>query len=478
MATTLLSDIAPTIRNGAHFSRFAAVKRSDTVTIAFSDGTRIAVADCTGRTQPEHGPRPDLSIGIPADDVVNLHLADAGEDGRLTLYRCIGTELGAPLCTIGQAGAVLLAYDPAAKQLTVLSDAAAPAPDPSTGEFARLDGTTVLGVPPECFLRGTRILTGRGEVAVEDLAAGDHVATRHHGLRPVRWIGTQRFDGRLAGPDHQPVRICAGAMGQGLPHTDLLVSRGHALLVDRSLVHAAVLVNDVTIRHAPISGPIEYYHLDLGLHDCVLANGIWAESYLEAHHRPPIPNAARLAAPPAQAWIPQRTCLPVVGDEDPQAATLHARLAPRLPPEVLSSDPDLHLRADGRRIDLLPVGNQTWQAELPSGLRELRLCSHATRPSMLGDSPDRRRLGVMVRAIELAGPAGRTAITPDHPALGCGWHAVESDGTGIWRWTDGNALLPARLLAGQPGPIRLILRAWHLPQSHAGAMPRAVPHAA
>ena len=64
--------------------------------------------------------------------------------------------------------------------------------------------------PFVCFAAGTRILTPRGEVEVERIAPGDLVLTRDHGLRPVRWTGSRRVDGRGA---MAPVRIEAGALG-------------------------------------------------------------------------------------------------------------------------------------------------------------------------------------------------------------------------------------------------------------------------
>jgi hypothetical protein len=166
-------------------------------------------------------------------------------------------------------------------------------------------------------------------VKVEALRAGDLVATRFGGLRPIRWIGTQRFEGRLAGKDHQPIRLAAGSLGAGLPSCELWVSPGHAILVGEVLAHAGALVNGSTITQPRLRGVIEYFHLDLGPHDCVLANGAWAESYFEDHNRDSFHNAAEFhALHPGHVPERQQTCLPVITADHPGIAALRRMLTP------------------------------------------------------------------------------------------------------------------------------------------------------
>ncbi len=191
-----------------------------------------------------------------------------------------------------------------------------------------------IDVQATCFLRGVLILTSRGEVPVEMLRAGDLVATRFGGLRPIRWIGTQSFEGRLAGAAHQPIRFARGSLGDGLPSCDLWVSPGHAMLIQGGLVgdvlaHAGALVNGRTITQARMRGVIAYFHLDLGPHDCVLANGAWAESYFEDRNRDSFDNAGDFHARfPGHVPERQGTCLPIITAEHPGIAALRAMLVP------------------------------------------------------------------------------------------------------------------------------------------------------
>jgi hypothetical protein len=143
------------------------------------------------------------------------------------------------------------------------------------------DGEVIINYLGLCYLRGTRILTPIGETPVEDLRIGDRVVTRFGGTRVIKWIGRQDFAADETA--QHPVRIQAGALGDAMPARDLFVSPGHALLVQDRLVLAKLLVNGITVTQAPVPGAwIEYFNLDLGVHDCVIAEGMFAETYADA----------------------------------------------------------------------------------------------------------------------------------------------------------------------------------------------------
>lgn len=194
---------------------------------------------------------------------------------------------------------------------------------------AGLDGGSVsyqqAGSFGLCFAAGTRIATPFGERAVEELREGDLVLTRGAGgIRRIRWIGVQQFEGRFLGRTRAPVRIGAGALSQGLPRRDLVVSPAHAVVVDGHLVDANLLVDGAAVTQHPVRGRVDYFHLDLGTHDCVLAEGTWAESYRETGDRARFLNAATFTGPSPL----QDPCLPhVAAADDPRLPALRARIA-------------------------------------------------------------------------------------------------------------------------------------------------------
>jgi hypothetical protein len=134
-----------------------------------------------------------------------------------------------------------------------------------------------------CYLRGTRIATPAGDIPIEKLNIGDAVITKFHGYRKIKWIGRQSFTARLArnNPEHVPVRIAAGALGPNLPSRDLYISPGHSMLINNILLLAKHMINGITVTQTLPASDIEYYQLEFETHDCILAEGIWSESFAD-----------------------------------------------------------------------------------------------------------------------------------------------------------------------------------------------------
>lgn len=135
------------------------------------------------------------------------------------------------------------------------------------------------------------IATDRGPVAVETLRSGDRLITRDNGLRRISWIGRRDVDYSelFAEPELTPVLIRAGALGDGRPYRDTLVSPSHRFLIspdqsfltiegDEALSPARHLVDGRLVRAAATLG-VSYVHLLCDAHQVILANGAWTETF-------------------------------------------------------------------------------------------------------------------------------------------------------------------------------------------------------
>lgn len=140
-----------------------------------------------------------------------------------------------------------------------------------------------------CFTRGTLIDCADGPRPVETLRIGDLVHTLDRGLQPVRWIASRRLASELAAqPRLCPIRIRKGALGQGMPAADLLVSPQHRILVRSGiaqrmfgaaevLVAAKQLLELQGVEIARLDS-VEYVHFAFDRHEIVTANGAPSES--------------------------------------------------------------------------------------------------------------------------------------------------------------------------------------------------------
>jgi hypothetical protein len=138
-----------------------------------------------------------------------------------------------------------------------------------------------------CVVRGTSIRTPAGEVPVETLSIGDAVITADGQSRLVKWIGRRGYAQAFIrlNPKVAPILIGCGALGDGAPASDLLVSPEHGIYVDGALVPAKLLVNGDTIRPVPDLESVEYFHVELDTPDVLWTNGARTESYVNHGNR-------------------------------------------------------------------------------------------------------------------------------------------------------------------------------------------------
>jgi len=306
-------------------------------------------------------------------------------------------------------------------------------------------GSGILVLDAVCFTTGTRIATINGAIAIEDLAVGDRVITARGEIHPIRWIGHRTICCAGASHPSHPVRVRAGAFGKNLPMRDLLLSAGHHVFADGTLVPIASLENGVTIAREAVS-QVTYWHVELDHHDVILAEGLPVESYLDTGNRAFFSNfhGATSLHPAgldgdleAQAWA-TRSCA-ARAERGPLVSHLRRRLieqAETLGVQI-TADAGVELFVDGQPVAGQWV-NGSVEIALPPDAQRLRIQSHSALPLWShAENDDNRRLGVSV--VQLV--ADGRAITLDSALFLSGFHGVERDGDRTWRWTDGDAML-------------------------------------
>ncbi|QZO02575.1 Hint domain-containing protein [Chenggangzhangella methanolivorans] len=117
---------------------------------------------------------------------------------------------------------------------------------------------------------------------------------------PVKWIGRQAIGGAAGMPEgREPVRISAGALGDGLPLRDLVVTSDHAMLLDGVLVQAGALVNGSTIARlsqSVIRDGLTVFHIETKGHEIILAEGAATETFVDNVTRRAFDNFAEFEA--------------------------------------------------------------------------------------------------------------------------------------------------------------------------------------
>ncbi|NVK13095.1 MAG: Hint domain-containing protein [Rhodobacteraceae bacterium] len=246
----------------------------------------------TGPFEPELVANSDaFQISGDGSEVLNVLDNDLyGDSGSLTITH-IADQAVSPggsvtlssgeVVTLNPDGTLSITNDSAVSETNTFSYTVAD--DRGNTDVGSVTVKTVGGTPP-CFVAGTKIDTGDGPVAVEDLEVGTKVKTRDHGLQPLRWIGysTRQATGRNA-----PVVFVANALGA---HDCIAVSQNHRVLISSELAellfgHAEVLVkakhlvNGTTIRLRADGQIVTYVHLLFDEHEILCSNGLETESY-------------------------------------------------------------------------------------------------------------------------------------------------------------------------------------------------------
>ena len=300
------------------------------------------------------------------------------------------------------------------------------------------------------------IRTQSGEVAVEQLRAGDLVLTCNGAAKPIVWIGVGRDQVTRANRLSRPIIVKQGALAEGIPSRDLYLTHGHKLYLNGVLIAVEHLVNGRSILWDDSAALVEYYHIELEEHDVVWANGAPAETYYDAGNRALFQNMR----PGSAAGTAQPSSAPVVTQgeivEEVWAA-LYARSGGVFAEVPVTADADVHLMVAGGRLDPVSAAKGAYVFALeraPDGAVQLR--SRSGVPSLLGRSRcEHRQLGMAVRRIVIEAPGTMLCLDPDAPVLMAGGCYPAEDG---FCWTDGVLDLPAEIFAAMRGPVTLAVQ--------------------
>jgi len=270
------------------------------VNLANSTIVDFGYSDGTGTFEYQPG---NLGINVASPiEIINLHGGDkikvdgatsAELKGDTLLFKTGKTTEPAPAQKTDLLSKVVKTVTTAVKDVTdtvgtVLGAGAKFIIDPAAKfDFARVDNDGQITITTPCFVAGTLISTPAGEIAVERLRIGNLVYTMNGEAVPIIWIGSRRIDPRTIDKlrDHAPIRIRPGALGRGAPNRDLHVSPDHCLFLNGSLVPAKFLINGTSITQNATLEPFIYYHIELERHGVLIAEGAYAESYLDLGNR-------------------------------------------------------------------------------------------------------------------------------------------------------------------------------------------------
>ncbi|TLP60511.1 hypothetical protein FEE96_16740 [Parasedimentitalea maritima] len=137
--------------------------------------------------------------------------------------------------------------------------------------------TSAEASPSAGLMRDTIVLTRQGDVAVQDIRAGDHVITRGAGMVQVHSITRQRAFQRA-------ISIAAGSLGDTRPDCDIVLPADQKVLIrdwraqalfgqDQALVAASSLVDGEFIIDQGMQ-VLELYTLELGQSHVIYAGGL------------------------------------------------------------------------------------------------------------------------------------------------------------------------------------------------------------
>lgn len=194
-------------------------------------------------------------------------------------------------------------FPPENVSLRVVSASEGP---PNSGPNA-IDENTLA---PPCFTPGALIETASGPRLVEVLQPGDAILTRDGSYQRLAQVLRSHVTAAdlAKAPNLRPIRITQGALGQGLPAQDLLVSPQHRMVVSSAIAERMIGTTEVLVAATRLTAlpgifvdetvaEVTYLHLVFGRHEIIFADGAATESLFTG------PEALKSVPPEARAEL-------------------------------------------------------------------------------------------------------------------------------------------------------------------------------
>jgi hypothetical protein len=190
---------------------------------------------------------------------------------------------------------------------------------------------------------------------------------------------------------------------------------------------------------------VTYWHVELDSHDILLAENLACESYIDMGNRGFFVEGDTVALD-GSPEVPRPTEADFCRPFHPRGAIVERAKTMLLDrAQVLghriTSEHDLHVVADGRRIGPVRLGERRYAFMLPEECSDISLRSRTFVPAhVCAESTDTRSLGVCIARIQLDDSEPGLS---DEALFAEGWHEFERIGVGQQRWTTGATPLPS-----------------------------------
>ena len=153
---------------------------------------------------------------------------------------------------------------------------------------------------------------------------------------------------------------------------------------------------------------VVYWHVELESHEIIFAEGLPSESYFDSGNRGFFVESAIVTElhPALRSTEGAGECLPLVQSGPDLVRAKAALLAKAVElGHAMEADDDLHIVADGRRINPARLGEWRVAFLLPAGKKDITLRSRTFVPAhCFAELTDRRALGVYVSRLQIDGP--------------------------------------------------------------------------